>query len=131
MVLLASLELMSKVLKPTLTFVTGNKKKLEEVISILGDSLPYTLTNQKIDLPELQGEPEEVSIEKCKLAAERVGGPVITEDTSLCFNALGGLPGKCIKFCLFCMMDDGWISILIHWLVIIARTRWQSCYLQQ
>ena len=40
--------------------------------------------------PELQGEPDEISKEKCRLAAERVGGPVITEDTSLCFNALNG-----------------------------------------
>lgn len=37
-----------------------------------------------------RGEPDEISREKCKLAAERVNGPVITEDTSLCFNALNG-----------------------------------------
>jgi inosine triphosphate pyrophosphatase len=67
------------------------------VIAILGDSFPFTLTHQKIDLPELQGEPEDVSREKCRLAAEKVGGPVIVEDTSLCYNALGGLPGVYIK----------------------------------
>jgi Ham1 family len=44
-------------------------------------------------VPELQGEPDEIATEKCKLAAAQVGGPVIVEDTSLCFNALGGLPG--------------------------------------
>ena len=49
------------------------------------------------DLPELQGEPVDVSLEKCKLAAKEVGGPVIVEDTSLCFNALGGLPGVYVK----------------------------------
>ena len=32
----------------------------------------------------------EVSVEKVKLAAEEVGGPVMCEDTSLCFNALNG-----------------------------------------
>ena len=31
--------------------------------------------------------------EKCREAARQVRGPVIVEDTSLCFNALGGLPG--------------------------------------
>jgi len=67
---------------------------------ILGDSLPYALDNRKLDLPELQGEPEEVSMAKCRLAAEQVGGPVIVEDTSLCFNALGGLPGVYIKWFL-------------------------------
>ena len=63
-------------------------------------ALPFTLTNTKIDLPELQGEPEEISREKCRLAAEQVGGAVITEDTSLCFNALNGLPGPYIKWFL-------------------------------
>ena len=74
-------------------------KKLEEVKLFLskGGELPYTLVNQKIDLPELQGEPEEISTEKCRLAAAQVGGPVMVEDTSLCFNALNGLPGPYIK----------------------------------
>lgn len=86
--------------RPILTFVTGNQKKLEEVKAILGDSLPFALTNQKIDLPELQGEPDEVSIEKCRLAAAEVGGACIVEDTSLCYNALGGLPGVYCKWFL-------------------------------
>lgn len=66
-------------------------------MAILGDTLPFDLVSQKIDLPELQGEPDEVSAEKCVLAAQKVGGPVLVEDTSLCFNALGGLPGVYIK----------------------------------
>ena len=86
--------------KLKITFVTGNKKKLEEVVAILGDSLPYELVSLKLDLPELQGEPEEVSIEKCKLAAMQVNGPVMVEDTSLCYNALNGLPGVYIKWFL-------------------------------
>ena len=160
--------------KPTLTFVTGNKKKLEEVAAILAagpggaGALPFSLANAKIDLPELQGDPLEIAREKvspgcgrvvavvclavarscgrlvavlwpsrlalprpasprpapprpaspcpapprpasptdppspaqCALAAVRVGGPVICEDTCLCFNALGGLPGPYIKWFL-------------------------------
>ncbi len=74
---------------------------MEEVIYILGDTLPFNLISAKIDLPELQGEPEEVSREKCKLAAEQVKGPVMVEDTSLCYNALGGLPGVYIKVLRF------------------------------
>jgi hypothetical protein len=85
--------------RPVLTFVTGNAKKLEEVVAILGGGpqFPYRVVSQKIDLPELQGDPEEVSREKCLLAAAQVGGPVIVEDTSLCFVALGDLPGVYIK----------------------------------
>jgi inosine/xanthosine triphosphate pyrophosphatase family protein len=86
-------------MRRSITFVTGNKKKLEEVIAILGSSLPYNLQSTKLDLPELQGEPEEVSKSKCKLAAEMLNGPVMVEDTSLCFNALHGLPGVYIKVC--------------------------------
>eukprot|EP00596_Hydrurales_sp_CCMP1899_P007220 CAMPEP_0119034124 /NCGR_PEP_ID=MMETSP1177-20130426/1161_1 /TAXON_ID=2985 /ORGANISM="Ochromonas sp, Strain CCMP1899" /LENGTH=190 /DNA_ID=CAMNT_0006991365 /DNA_START=137 /DNA_END=709 /DNA_ORIENTATION=+ len=84
----------------SITFITGNKKKLEEVLAILGDSLPYTLKSTSLDLPELQGEPIDVAIAKCKYAAEQVDGPVMVEDTSLCFNALGGLPGVYIKYFL-------------------------------
>ncbi len=58
------------------------------------------VTSQDIDLPEYQGTPEEVAREKCKLAAKHVKGPVIVEDTSLCFNALGGMPGPYIKWFL-------------------------------
>ncbi|XP_045129700.1 inosine triphosphate pyrophosphatase-like [Portunus trituberculatus] len=83
-----------------LVFVTGNAKKLEEVRAILGDSFPFRLVSQKIDLPEYQGEADEVSRKKCEAAAELVKGPVIVEDTCLCFNALGGLPGPYIKWFL-------------------------------
>ena len=62
----------------------------------MGQAVP--LVSQKIDLPELQGTPEDVSREKCKLAAKEVNGPVLVEDTSLCFNALNSLPGVYIKF---------------------------------
>lgn len=99
---------------PTITFVTGNKKKLDEVQDILsnGVSLPFILQSAKLDLPELQGEPEEVSMEKCRLAAKLVGGPVIVEDTSLCFNALGGLPGVYIKWFLEKIGHEGLNNML-------------------
>eukprot|EP00967_Tisochrysis_lutea_P066541 scaffold86684_cov22-Tisochrysis_lutea.AAC.1 len=88
--------------RPSVTFVTGNAKKLEEVSAILSASgaLPFELIAQKIDLPELQGEPSQISAQKCALAARETGGPVFVEDTSLCFNALGGLPGPYIKWFL-------------------------------
>jgi len=84
--------------KMVVTFVTGNAKKLEEVQAIVGTALE--LRNEKLELPELQGEPEDVVKEKCRLAQDKIGGPVIVEDTSLCFNALGGLPGVYIKWFL-------------------------------
>lgn len=77
-----------------ITFITGNAKKLEEVLAILGNEFPREIIAHKVDLPELQGEMNEISIKKCHEAAKRIAGPVIVEDTSLCFNALGGLPGS-------------------------------------
>jgi len=83
--------------------VTGNARKLEETRAILGEDLKSI----NLDLPELQGEsPEDISKQKCLLAWNEVTSgkqheevaAVITEDTSLCFHALGGLPGPYIKW---------------------------------
>uniref|UniRef100_A0A4X1V9W4 Inosine triphosphate pyrophosphatase n=1 Tax=Sus scrofa TaxID=9823 RepID=A0A4X1V9W4_PIG len=95
-----------------IVFVTGNAKKLEEVIQILGDKFPCTLVAQKIDLPEYQGEPDEISIQKCKEAARQVQGPVLVEDTCLCFNAFGGLPGPYIKWFLEKLKPEGLHQLL-------------------
>ncbi|KAK8720908.1 hypothetical protein OTU49_013027 [Cherax quadricarinatus] len=83
-----------------LVFVTGNTKKLEEVLAILGDSFPFRVESRKIDLPEYQGEADEVARKKCQAAAELIKRPLVIEDTCLCFNALGGLPGPYIKWFL-------------------------------
>lgn len=96
--------------KPVITFVTGNKKKLEEVKRILGGGdgeLPFAITNRKVDLPELQGDPVDIAKEKCSAAAREVGGAVMTEDTSLCFTALKGLPGPYVKWFLEKCGHDG------------------------
>lgn len=78
-------------------FVTGNPKKEREVNAILGqeDMRPFNVQHVDIDLEELQGDPNEIAKAKCRLAAERTGGAVLIEDTSLCFSALNGLPGPC------------------------------------
>ncbi|NP_001089939.1 inosine triphosphate pyrophosphatase [Xenopus laevis] len=91
----------------SIVFVTGNAKKLEEVVQILGDKFPCKLVAKKIDLPEYQGEPDEISIQKCREAAKQIQGPVIVEDTCLCFNALGGLPGPYIKWFLEKIKPEG------------------------
>ena len=99
------------------TFVTGNENKLKEVRAILGAddggggggagaagasdvASTFALRSQKVDLPELQGEPEDIAAEKAKLAARAVGGPTLVEDTSLCYVALKGLPGPYVKWFL-------------------------------
>ncbi|GJQ08785.1 hypothetical protein GpartN1_g576.t1 [Galdieria partita] len=91
----------------TITFVTGNQNKLNEVRSILAKVDKVFIESKYVDLPELQGEPEDIAKEKCRLAAKAVGGPVMVEDTCLCFNALKGLPGPYIKWFLQKLGHDG------------------------
>eukprot|EP00761_Pharyngomonas_kirbyi_P007623 gb/GECH01007633.1/.p1 GENE.gb/GECH01007633.1/~~gb/GECH01007633.1/.p1 ORF type:complete len:197 (+),score=42.45 gb/GECH01007633.1/:1-591(+) len=88
-----------------ITFVTGNKGKLREVQQILGDH--FNIVSHKVDLPELQGEPQGITREKCERAKEAIKGPVFVEDTGLCFNALQGLPGPYIKWFLDKIGHDG------------------------
>lgn len=98
--------------KPIVTFVTGNRNKLKETIAILGADFPLDIRSQAVDLPELQGEPEDIARQKCLLAAAQVNGPVLVEDTSLCFNALNGLPGPYIKWFLEKTGLDGLNNLL-------------------
>lgn len=73
-------------------FITGNANKLSEVRAIL-EPVNIAVRSQALDLPEIQGTLEAVTREKCRVAADLVGGPVLVEDTCLCFDALNGLPG--------------------------------------
>lgn len=63
----------------TITFITGNKNKLDEVRAILGAPDPDT-GEQQIDIqsraiegiPEIQGTIEDIAREKCRAAAAAV-----------------------------------------------------------
>ena len=50
-----------------LNFITGNRNKLAEVQAILGDVVP--LNSQSLDIAEIQGTIEEISVDKCRRAA--------------------------------------------------------------
>lgn len=96
-------------------FISGNVKKFEELSAILKKELPEIEVKQIIvDLPELQGEPEEIVRNKLDYAlnTEAVGHPIIVEDTSLCFNSFGGLPGPYIKSFLTKLGTNGLYQML-------------------
>ena len=119
--------------KKVVTFVTGNAKKLEEVKSILKLAstdeeeeeeeednkggkkmmMKINLISRSIDLPELQGDPIDIAKEKCLLASREIEGPTLVEDTSLCFNALKGLPGPYVKWFLEKTGLDGLNNMLL------------------
>ena len=94
-----------------INFVSGNKNKLRELNDIFSKHFKDIQIKQlDIDLPELQGFPEDIVKGKLKLALEKardLKGPVLVEDTSLCFNAYGGLPGAYIKYFLKAINNEG------------------------
>jgi inosine triphosphate pyrophosphatase len=94
------------------TFVTSNARKLAEARAILGATPALTLTSRALDLPELQGEPEDVARAKARRAAAVVNGPALVEDTSLCYDALGGLPGVYVKWFLEKTGPEGLVDAL-------------------
>jgi inosine triphosphate pyrophosphatase len=65
------------------------------------------MQNLNFVLLRIQGEPDEIAIAKCKAALAIVNKPVLVEDTSLCFNALYGLPGPYIKWFLDKLKPEG------------------------
>lgn len=79
-----------------LNFITGNKNKLAEVQAILDGVIE--LRSENVDLVEIQGTVEEVTFDKARRAAEAINGPVLVEDTCLCFKAMNDLPGPYIKW---------------------------------
>ncbi|OJT15504.1 Inosine triphosphate pyrophosphatase [Trametes pubescens] len=95
-----------------ITFVTGNAGKLREVRQILG-AANIDVVSQELDIPEIQGTTGEIATAKCRRAAELLGGPCITEDTALCFEAMNGLPGPYIKFFLKELGHDGLNNMLV------------------
>lgn len=55
---------------PVVNFITGNKNKLSEVKAILEPTIQ--VNSQALDLIEVQGTLEEVTLAKCRAAAEQV-----------------------------------------------------------
>ncbi|TFK43965.1 inosine triphosphate pyrophosphatase-like protein [Crucibulum laeve] len=105
---------MSSSSSKALVFVTGNANKLREVKEILSEGgHPIEVDSQSLEIPEIQGTTQEVAIDKCRRAAELVGGPCITEDTALCYKALGGLPGPYIKQFMTELGHEGLNNLLV------------------
>lgn len=94
-----------------ITFITGNQSKADYLAKYLG----FPVKHVKVDLDEIQSlDLKEIVEHKVKQAYEQVKAPVIVEDVSLEFAALGKLPGPFIKFFVdtvpfetICMMLNG------------------------
>ena len=98
-----------------LVFVTGNANKLKEVQRLLSNVTKYEVTNQNLDLEEIQESSlEEIARKKIiqAMAALPKGQRIVVEDTALGFDALNGLPGAYIKWFLKRMSLDEIVKML-------------------
>lgn len=92
-----------------ITFITGNLGKVKQVEHYLN----HPLNHQKLDLPEIQSlDLEEIVRGKAEAAYAILGKPVLVEDTSLTFHALGRLPGPLIKWFLEELDNEGLARLL-------------------
>ena len=77
------------------TFITGNQNKADYFSRQMGIDIPYL----KVELDELQSTDLHVIVKhKLEQAYATVKRPVLVEDVSLSFTALGELPGPYIKW---------------------------------
>ncbi|MFA6601491.1 MAG: non-canonical purine NTP pyrophosphatase [Candidatus Paceibacterota bacterium] len=87
-----------------ITFVTGNLGKVKEVSRYLG----IPLNHQSLDLAEIQSlDLEEIVKDKAARAFSAIGQPLLVEDVSLVFHALGKLPGPLVKWFLDQLDNEG------------------------
>lgn len=87
-----------------LTFISGNQHKIDLLAKWLAVPIPH----RKIDLPEIQSlDSHEVVAHKAREAYKIVGAPVLVEDVSMVFSAMGRLPGTFIKWFIEELGIDG------------------------
>ena len=93
----------------TLTFITSNPAK----VRLLSHYLDFPVIHTSIDLIEIQSLDLPTILEyKAREAYAQVRAPVLVEDTSLRFLALGQLPGPLIKWFLAELGTDGLCRLL-------------------
>ena len=92
-------------------FITGNKKKVEEVRAITG----LNVIAKNLDILEIQSlDVEEVAKAKALSAFQAVGQPVIVDDTGMSIDALGGLPGALVAWFLDSLQPAGILRLMVN-----------------
>merc|ERR1711879_576235 len=109
-------------LAPFAVYVTGNEGKhleAQHIVRLLRGEKCH-LQRMNVDLPELQGDPNEIAIAKTKEAVKQlldnVSGTtryIITDDGGLEIACLNGFPGVYIKPMLQHLLDVG-LAGLVH-----------------
>jgi len=106
-----------------LTYITGHSKKANEIARYLNTKVKH----HKLDLPEVQSlDPVEVVTLKAQEAYRQLACPVLVEDYSMRFEALGKLPGPLIKWFLEELQPDGLCKLLDGY--ESSRATAQTCF---
>ncbi|HLJ65859.1 MAG TPA: non-canonical purine NTP pyrophosphatase [Chloroflexota bacterium] len=93
----------------SLTFITGSLDK----VKLLDRYLGVPVRHRKLDLVEIQSlDLDTVVRAKAIEAYRQLGSPVLVEDTSLRFSALGRLPGPFVKWFLLELGTSGLCRLL-------------------
>jgi non-canonical purine NTP pyrophosphatase (RdgB/HAM1 family) len=95
-----------------LVFLTSNAGKAREVSALLG----RPVAARALDLPEIQSlDFAEVVVAKALAGAERLGVPVLVEDSGLALPAWKGYPGPLTKFAVGAVGEAGFARLAHAW----------------
>ncbi len=98
--------------KHSITFVTGNKRKIHEARVVL-DRYAVDIKTISIEMDEIQHfDPAEITKAKARAAYEAIHQPVVVQDTSWNIPALGGFPGGYMKDTANWWQAQDWINIM-------------------
>ena len=98
--------------KKTLTFVTKNKEKINDIKEMLEDKIELHFTSD-LDLIEIQSlSVGEVVAFKAKQAFEKIGTPVAVSDSGLEIKALKNFPGALVKYVNETIGQEGIVKLL-------------------
>lgn len=96
----------------SLVFVTSNAGKAREASVLLG----RPVAARALDLPEIQSlDFAEVVVAKALAGAERLGLPVLVEDSGLALPAWKGYPGPLTKFAVDAVGEAGFARLAHAW----------------
>ena len=92
--------------------ITGNKEKIREFGIVLKGKIKFEVL--KVEKPEIQSEDMgEISRTAAKFCADKIGKPVVVEDSALVIEALGGFPGPYTRYVYERIGNAGLVKLMV------------------
>ena len=91
--------------------ITGNKEKIREFEIILKGKVKFEVL--KVEKPEIQSDDTgEIARTAAKFCADKMGKPVVVEDSALVIEALSGFPGPYTKYVYERIGNSGLVKLM-------------------